>query len=99
MDDRVHLLVPALRCIRGRRVLFFLQVTGRGGRSREGCIAPRRPSPRERQLRSVSAVFSRYSRRFGSGGLTLGEFHDLYLEATWAGYVNDIVRRRITPND
>ena len=31
--------------------------------------------------------------------MTYSEFHDLYLEATWAGYVNDIVRKRITLND
>jgi hypothetical protein len=29
----------------------------------------------------------------------LGKFHNLYLEATWAGYVNNIVQRRIMLND
>ena len=48
---------------------------------------------------SVSAVLSRYSMTFGSGRLTSSEFRDLYVEATWAGYVNDVVRRRISPND
>jgi hypothetical protein len=28
MDDRMHLLIPTLRGIRGQRVLFFLQATG-----------------------------------------------------------------------
>jgi hypothetical protein len=82
---------------------------GRRRHSREECIAIRRrrrrghlhreQRQRERQHQRISAVLSRYSRRFGFGKLTLNEFRELYLEATWAGYVNDIVRKRITLND
>ena len=46
--------------------------------------------------RDVSAVLSRYSQKFG---LTLSEFSDLYLEATWAGYINDIAQKRISLYD
>ena len=49
--------------------------------------------------RDVSAVLSRYSQKFGSGRLTLSEFSDLYLEATWAGYINDIAQKRISLYD
>lgn len=49
--------------------------------------------------RDVSAVLSRYSHKFGSGRLTLSEFGDLYLEAAWAGYINDITHKRISLND
>jgi NAD-dependent dihydropyrimidine dehydrogenase PreA subunit len=49
--------------------------------------------------RDVSAVLSRYSQKFGSGRLTLPEFSDLYLEATWAGYINDITQKKISLYD
>jgi hypothetical protein len=49
--------------------------------------------------RDVSAVLSRYSQKFGSGLLTLPEFADLYLEATWAGYINDIIQKKISLYD
>ena len=43
---------------------------------------------------SVSAILSRYSHSHGSGRLTLEEFHALYLEVAWAGYVHDVIETR-----
>ena len=38
----------------------------------------------------VSALLSRYSLAHGAGRLTLAEFHTLYLEVAWVGYLKDL---------